>query len=319
MITQNTEQKIILDEMKLYFRWSDNTYKQYICTLQGYTQIQQATFTELLNEAINDENNNVKIQQRRLKKRLMNYILHYTQQGKTNNTIRLYVSRICKIYKYHDIEIPKLPPIPQEAKETYEDIPTPQHIRCAIDNSTIKTKALITLLASSGLSRIEVANLTIQDFIDATREYHDEDNIFKVIEALTKKDNVIPQWHFMRQKTKIKGYTFSSPESTTFIIHYLKQKLKKTLLTNEDKLFGINAEEITAAIRRVNYICGFGLTRKHSFLHPHVLRTFFATTLMNEGCDFLTVEFLLGHKIKDVTASYYKANPEKLRKKYEGL
>ena len=306
---------ILFDNTK--FKWSDSTYNQYITILTGYMQIQQATFSELLNEAINDENQNIKLQQRKIKQRLMQYILHYQQQGRTNSTIRLYISRICKVYKYYDIEIPTLPPLTKEIPESYEDIPTHEHIKCAIENSKIKNKAIISLIASSGLSRIEVSKLTIQDFIDATSQYHNENNIFKVIEALKKKDNIIATWYFTRQKTKIKGYTFSSPESTSFIIAYLQQILRRKLLTNNDKLFGINKEEITASIRRLNNKCGFGLTRKHSFLHPHVLRSFFATTLTNEGCDFLTVEFLLGHRIKDVTASYYKANPEKLKKKYE--
>ena len=54
--------------------------------------------------------------------------------------------------------------------------------------------------------------------------------------------------------------------------------------------------------------------KKH--VSPHMLRHSFATHLLNEGCDILTVKELLGHESLESTQVYTHVSNERLREVY---
>lgn len=58
-------------------------------------------------------------------------------------------------------------------------------------------------MVSGGFGKTETINMTIKDFIDATKDYHNETNIYKLIEKLQKQDNVVPSfWKVRREKNQ---------------------------------------------------------------------------------------------------------------------
>lgn len=319
-IINMTTQNNTLKEMKLIYGWSKNTYTQYQITLTDYTQYHKKTLQELITEAETDEENIHKIGKRRIKQRLIQYRLHLQENKQFKpNSIKAYLSKITKIYKYHDIDIPPLPPIRCIQTETYKDIPKYKEIQKAIFTSRPKMKAIITFIASSGLRRGDTANLTIQDFTDATREYHNDkyEDLHELLEILnTEKQVIIPTWNITDQKTGIPHLTFSSNESTYYIVELLKERLKKETLTPDDTIFGIQANTITHNFKLINNRLGMGMKDTRVYFHPHALRKYFATTLTSNDVDYLATEFLLGHKLRGSSSSYYFANPERLKNKY---
>lgn len=315
MITNNEN---ILKTMSILYNWTNGTLKTYRTAIKDYTTFQKKTLPELLLEAEQEEETIPKTSKRTIKTRLINYRI-YLQETKnfSNNTIKMYIALVCKVYKHHDITVPQLPPIRVTQTETYQDIPTHQEIQTAILHSRTKMKALITFIASTGLRRSDVANLKIKDFMEATMNYHeDTNNILTILQQMKKQDMIIPMWNITDIKTRITHISFSSHESSLYIIQMLQERLIKEDLTPEDSLFGIKPDTISKNFSTLNNKLGMGwkTTRRH--FHPHALRKFFATTLTSNDVDFLSTEFLLGHTLTNVQSSYYFANPERLRNKY---
>lgn len=69
--------------------------------------------------------------------------------------------------------------------------------------------------------------------------------------------------------------------------------------------------------QRLNDKAGFGRKEnKVRLFTSHQLRKLFTKTLFAQGVDKLMVDWMLGHKINDVTEAYFKTKPERLRSEY---
>lgn len=310
-----------IQEMQIIQRWTDGTTKQVRIAVHSYEAFHKTSFEKLLIEAEEDEQKIIKLQKRRIKKRLLQYLLYMREEKYADSTIRLYLAKIKQVYLYHDIEIPRLPSITIPETESYKDIPTPKEIMAAINNSRTKMKATITFLASSGLRRSDMAALTLNDFFEATREYHhldvihDED-IPRVVADLQRYEDIIPTFYITSEKTNTSHFAFCSSESVQFICQMLRERIMKKQLRLDDKLFDVRDTSVTRNFERLNDRLEFGWKETRRKFHPHSLRKFFATTLAANDVDYLSTEFLLGHRLSSVQSSYYFANPEKLRLKY---
>jgi len=109
--------------------------------------------------------------------------------------------------------------MPNGRHERYSDIPTIDDIRQVIEStSNLKHKAVILFMSSSGSAMNETTSLTVQDFIDATKDYHNSTNINDVLDELEGQKDVIPIFELVRAKTNYFYYTCCSPEATMAIV-----------------------------------------------------------------------------------------------------
>jgi len=98
---------------------------------------------------------------------------------------------------------------------------------------------------------------------------------------------------------------------------YLKEGYKKLNKTNSEYLFlNNNGDKLTT--RGVRYILDeiIKKTTLDKKISPHMLRHSFATHLLNEGCDILTVQELLGHESLTATSIYTHVTNERLKEVY---
>ncbi|WP_296874005.1 hypothetical protein [uncultured Methanobrevibacter sp.] len=90
----------------------------------------------------------------------------------------------------------------------FKDLPDKTIIRKALSISNPRMSAIIYFMVSTGCARRETLNLTIQDYINALRDYTDKTDIYEVISEIKDRDDVIPTFNVLRQKTN-KYYTTS--------------------------------------------------------------------------------------------------------------
>ena len=160
------------------------------------------------------------------------------------NTVKNYVSRVITVYEEgFDIEIGKLPKLNQKNVKkpmtiSYNDLPDKDFLRHILKMMSPLMKVVILFMISRGCAKRETLNITIQDFIDATYDYHHRDGIDGVIEALHGRDDVVSSWRLRRQKSN-KLFTKN------------KHELKVARLSN---IYGVSKQSIVYKLNNSGFI-----------------------------------------------------------------
>ena len=131
--------------------------KGYKDAVRIYTNFNDLSLEELLDEAINEEKDRIPWMDRTLKKRLEEFRT-YVYDKYSKKTAKIHFGRIKTIYSHHYIEIHKLPEIQTEDNDppiTYKDLPTPQILRKALNISEPMIRALILFMVSTGCAKKE--------------------------------------------------------------------------------------------------------------------------------------------------------------------
>ncbi|MGA2676762.1 MAG: hypothetical protein ABSE83_07730, partial [Methanobacterium sp.] len=74
---------------------SRNTY---LIRLRKYCEFSQKTLEDLISEAEEDEDQNIRMRKRRINKRLLDFKEHLRENGKSFNTIKTYMATIKGFY-----------------------------------------------------------------------------------------------------------------------------------------------------------------------------------------------------------------------------
>lgn len=315
----NKNDEKLLNEFIKTRNLSNRTKHGYKDALNKYVNFQKTSFVNLLDEADLEEEKGVRWKNRKLKQRLINFRT-FLQENFMTSTAKVYFQRILTLYKHFEIEIHHLPTISikscnQPKPITFEDLPTKEIIKSAVEIANPVMKAVILFMSSSGCARRETLNLTIQDFIDATCEFHKKEDVKEALLILKDLNNVVPTFKIKRQKTNNFYFTFCSPEASKEIVIYLLTYRK---LNSEEKLFKINLDYLNTNFNKINNELNLGKVGKYNKFRSHMLRKFHASSLYN-GSECLTldeIDALQGRKKDSTHSSYFMENPIILREKY---
>ena len=156
----------------------------------------------------------------------------------------------------------------------------------------IREKAIITLLAYSGVRNSELRNLRHKN-IDLGA------NHIKILGGKNKKDRV----------------TNISSECTRILIEYLSAFSKKPddfLLTTLKKDHHLSEDDLRKMVRILAH-----RAKIEKRVFPHLLRHSLATNLLNRGASLIMIKDQLGHAFIDSTMVYVTSMPFRARSEYD--
>lgn len=300
---------------------TQKTYNTLKSVVNHYCTYQELTLYELITEADNDEENGVRWKRRKLKTRLTNYMNHLRTTMDINSA-KTYFSMIKTFYNHHEIEIGNLPSWNLRNSKTYEpitfnDLPDKEIIRNAVNMSRPLMKSIILLLASSGMAKVDLRKITIQQFLNSTYNYHKTDDIVDAVNIMSNyNEPIIPTWKLRRSKTNKYFITFNTGETTKEILNYLTLRMEKRPVTNTDLLLPINEHYFTRKFQELNTAMCLGKVGAYNRFRGHMLRKFHATQLNMNGMDKTTVNVLQGKSNGRVNDVYFFEDAENLKEEF---
>ena len=318
---------------------SEATCNFYTSAARMYEEVIGKSLDILIDEADEEEEAGIRWKRRKIKDNLLTF-RNYLFANKSEGTAKRYFAAIKTIYTHYEIELHDLPSfnskqIDKTFKMDYQDLLTKEEIIDAYYEANNLTKCLILLAMSSGLSKVDMLNLTVKDWIIACENYIDSDSdLLNQLLELKSKDVIIPCFMGERQKTDSKFITFCSPEASEHIIQYLigrDAKIREAFenadegeilperLSCDDKLFDVSAAHVGYIFRKINNKLGLGRVGKFAKFRCHMLRKYHASTLLNSEILTWTVEEIdtLQGRSMDIThQAYFKNSKDKLFNKY---
>lgn len=297
-------------------------------------EITELTPSEMIEEAREEQKPYIKnneivfnnIEDRKITSYFYQFYNYLENLNRSKKTIKDYLGTLRTFYNEYDIQLPKPIQIDVEKKIVKEgDIPKIKDIKKGVEYSiSLRNKALILFLTTSGVRNGDMRNFTIGDFVEATKDYHDSNTVHELLD-MKRIDNIIPTWYFIPSKTRKKGnicVTFNTPECTEYIINYLKTRDN---LNNNDYLFDAWGHQISQAgvidiFQRLNDKVFFRTQDNKRFFHAHALRKFFISTCNHNSSDLTKVNLLSGHSSNSqVHDAYNEVNIEVMKRFYTKL
>jgi integrase len=251
--------------------------RDYLKTLQRYTDFVDKTPTQLIDEIENDERLPKRQQRNPAALEIADFIRHLQAEGElAHNSIVLAVSHVRTFYRANGFEIHGAMPISARITKEAKPMDKALALEALQSAESHKVKALVHLLWSTGLS--------IGDACKAKRTDIEH----------------IGNWGVLtlhRGKTGSLLMTVLTPDCLETLDRWFSQSKE------EERILGYYVDSAQQALRRLAREIGLGGNGERNPLHPHNFRHGFSNALKNAPLDSELVEWMMGHNIG--TAAYY--------------
>jgi integrase len=304
---------------------SEGTKKNYLYRFIKYSNFTGMSLSELIDEAEEEEKNQIRTRYRKIKKYLNEFArylddVEYAPGKKYSEiTIGRNITDIKTFYHYFDIVTPKINLKPENPPRR-DDLPTMDEIKKALRNISTRDKALVLLHLSSGMGGAEVKDLKTETFLKGLEL--PENTPLDELRSKLPEHPICTLW-IMRIKENVEYVTFCSPECVYAIVDYLEEKgsYSEYLFPNTqgEKM---SEQSHMGIFKRINDKLGFGFTAngKRRRFTSHKLRAVFSTNMYAEGVDWTKIDQMLGHTPNKITRAYRRPSEDVYKEAYiDGL
>lgn len=310
---------------KVMSRLSENTQRTYITTIRKYEAFHGTTMEKLVEEALDEQTQQVPFHLLSVKSRLEDYQDFLIDDGFVHGTIIEYVAKLKTIYKKCGVVLPYIEsPNPKRTKRReyieFKDVLTKDELKMALREMKLPAQARAMAMIQGGLSNEECEHLTTRCFIDTTKRYHKCDDDVDALEWLADEGNpIIWVVKMIRQKTKKPYYAIIGAEAINIIARakLYEMNLPKNNGVIPDKLLTMHKGSFGRVCRNVNDKLGLGMVAEESKLKPHNLRRFHATYIRGSALTYgedsiitnAEIDEMQGRGKTAVQDTYIKTNP----------
>ncbi len=327
-----SKDKDIIEKWFLIRNISKGTQKIYLNSVRLYTDLTGKNLTELLHEAKKENLSNIELMDRKVTLNLLRYKKFLIEDGKAPSTINLNFAAIKSFYKAFQIILPDI--IMDKGDIGLERNQGKRLKRKdllkMIGVAPPRERALIYLMALSGMGQQEARNLTIKILLDSASDAIDID-LKDIYDLFSHEEQILKEvltLNITRQKVSYRHHTFSPPEVTRELINYLKERCygrNERIRVNGsyDKIFvnkqgeELSRDSIVTNFRRIGLEAGFKKEKgSYSFWRSHAMRKYFISKIINKTGEKIIADYMAGHKINNQDRTYWMANPEDLKKLY---
>ncbi len=291
MDTKELANDDIINEWFLTISAKESTKKRYLDGMKLFTEMTKKTPKELILEAEAEIKSGTLMRERRVRSHLLKFKMLLSDKKYAPKSAELRWYAIKSFYKAFEIDLPRnitnneaSPKIENmNLKFNKEDI-RKMLMHCA----TIRDRAIILTMKSSGMAKKEITDLTYKQF----REGYERETRVTTI-------------YMRRSKVSFDFVTFIDPEGSEAVMEYLRKvgrvtkdsffdsrfdttPLFTTLRRSAEKLSDMTFMFIfrTLAIKmQIHEAAKKGSPIIYNPLRSHNLRKFFRTTLLHDGMD----------------------------------
>lgn len=225
----NNEDEKILTQWKRTKQIKDSTFKTYKQMITHHTKATGMTLHQLYNEAITEEDNNIPPRRRQIKQHFLELHDYLDSNNMSESTKKLIVTITKSFYQSIDVQIPSIPnnydnsPDPRNT----EKMITPDLIRVMLNNASIRNKAILSMIATTGQSPNELSHITIDDLFRCWNSEL-ETPLFTVEDIFSHKEEILglpaPPMRIKRLKTNNNYWFYLPSETSRYIIEYIYER-----------------------------------------------------------------------------------------------
>ncbi|WP_370573947.1 hypothetical protein [Methanomethylovorans sp.] len=187
----------------------ENSKRNHLQAMKKYVEFTGLSPDELIAKADSEQDSIPKYKNRSIKRYLTDFRNYLENENYSPNYIRLHMHSITSFYKNHEINLNKIKgekarPLEENNKQLTKEI-----IADVLNKSSIKQRAIILAIVSSGLSSIDLRHLPLKKYKEG---YNPETEVCTL--------------YLRRHKSEVDFVTFFNKETTIQIELYLNERRK---------------------------------------------------------------------------------------------